>query len=299
MIPPQASEGSAGGGARAFTVEYVSYSGSLLGDDLHERQANLRITSADGVATLENFGSPEAAGDQSIGRYQQRLDTTGGAGAGRVRALIDRTRPFDLPPATEGVPGVAIMSVILREGGAEKVKTFSAREVPQIEAMRPLLEEFSDLSAALLRAPVEVMQLRVRQQARDRNGRFLVYFMNVGSKPVCLANPYTLGDTVPTHWAGVQVAELPVERPGYTSPPLEWVRLGLDPMEHKSGTPDLIVLQPGSSFEALTKPWNPPHPNTAYLVKGFYCNYVGAREVEKVYRIRGCGSSDPVTVQAK
>ncbi len=280
----------------AFTLEYSSIAGPMLGEELHERQSTLTLTSVDQIATKEYHGSPDTSEGHPIGRFSVKLDNDYFA---RFLGQLTLVQPFELPPATEGVPGVSVLSVVLRQGASRKVKSFTSREADQITKMRPLLVEFSKVSGLLDRHPSEAVQIAVKHAAGEGNGRFLLTITNIGTKPVCFSNPYLLAESNPVHWAGVQIAELPIERPGVTSPPLQWHRLGLAQSEDKPTGEKVVVLQPNASFEAVTKSWFPSKQNASYLVQSAYCDYTGSKEVEKKYRIRGCGMSKTMEVKSK
>jgi hypothetical protein len=275
-----------------FLFEYSSIGGPELGSGVHERESHLRLNSADHLALLEKHRSDSDAPGEAIGLFRAELPADTFL---RIRDLVSKTRLAQLGPPARGGPGTSVITLKYKEGNNEIQKQFTSLDTGLIQQVEDLIFEVVQILVVLNRSPEQAVQVSVSRDPASPS--FSLKITNLGTKEVCFADPRYLPSGNQDRYAGVRWAEYPPEQPGMTAPPLQWSFVSLAPplKEASSGTRE-IILGPGKSFEASTGLWKPTQQGKRYLVQGVLSDYVGPRDVDGCYRIRGAAFSKSIEI---
>ena len=271
----------------AFFLEYSFVGQRLLGENLRKFSSVLRLTSEDRMAFLEKHRSQCDQPGEPIGTFQAKISDD------FLTTILNKVKMSNLnqlPPRTGDGPGSTIVTLRFHQGDHQVEQIFSTGDMQILEAVEDLLDALDSVSAQLSKHPFSA--LRALLKSEDLPPRhFILTLTNIGQKEICFPDPRYIRSDDPDYWAGVQVAELPEEKPGVTSPPLEWTRVPLIMVQ--GGSPaSLVVLDPGSSFIARTEAWPGWRQGPRFIALGVYSNYMGPDEVDGIYRIRGAAFSD-------
>lgn len=277
---------------QAYKLEYSLYGGPELGAGVHQREWSLKLDSADGSAFLEKHRSDSDAAGEPVGIFRAQLPPEK---FWMLFQLAHRVRLPELAPGGADGPGASLMTLKLEQGETRVEKSFSSRDIAALEQLEPLLEELSRILGAMNNSPVAAIRTMVAYAPRERRFDFIV--ANIGTEQVCVGDPRFIPPGDPMQWAGVRVAELPEERPGYTSPPLQWVQLPLAKPVQASGVP--IVIKAAEKFTAPTAVWSAARPGVRYIAQAVLSDYSGPRETPGCYRIRGAAFSESVEFTLK
>ena len=281
------------GAPEKFVLEYRTAGGLPLGPDLRERQTFLRLDRNEGTAFWEVFRSPSDGPGEPIGAFRNSLAD---AKFQDVEQCVKAAKLEKLPPPTGGGLGDSLLTLQYEKGETFIDKSFPSSDVTALEQLEDLMFELDQITGSLAAHPVGAIRVSVEHAAGSSDGRFRLMITNIGVEPVTFTDPRTLGEGHDDRWCGVQIAEFPEERPGYTAPPLRWSRLHLALATEDLSAGPHIVLEPGKVFSAQTVEWAAPRSGVRYLVQGILINYAGPRERQGHYRIRGAVFSDPLEI---
>lgn len=274
-----------------FTIEYCISGGPVMADGFTERHRCLTISSRDRSARHEKLRSASDRPGEPIGLFEAKLP---GDRLDQLRRLADKSNLAALPLATAGGPGTTAMTISFRQDGRAAKATLTNMDIPIIERIEGLIGELDRLGFELNASPVAAAQIKVQRTEGER--RFALVLTNIGREPICLADPKSLSPSDPDLYAAVQVAAYPPEKPGFTAPPLKWVRLPLQP----SGGTAPIRLEPGASVSAQSASWQPGPGSERHLVQALWSDYRGvAPDGGGCYRLRGSAFSDGLEVTTR
>ncbi len=290
QIRPERTK-TGGRGVSGFTLDYSSVGGPELGAGVHERESHLRLDSGKQEAVLERHRSESDSGGEPIGTFRAQLPADAFSS---VLEYANKERLAELPKSTGGGPGKSAMTVRLEQQNSVVTKTLTSGDIPLLGQLQYFFYQLNRISTALMQHPVQAA--RVSVAAGDGSRYFNLTIENIGSADICFADPRLLGPGGEDLWAGVRVAEVPVERPGVTSPPLKWTRINLMAKREKAGVAETVVLKPGANFTAPTETWSAPHRGANYLVQAVWSNYSGPPEGVGCYRLRGAAFSQNLTI---
>lgn len=277
---------------QSYKLEYSAHGGPELGAGVHEREWSLKLDSADGSASLEKHRSDSDAAGEPVGLFRAQLPPEK---FWSLFQLAHRVRLPELAPAGGGGMRSSLMTLKLEQGGARVEKAFSSGDIKALDQLEPLLEELNRIFGAMSNSPVAAIRTMVAYVPRERRFDFVV--ANIGTEPVCVGDPRFIVPGNPKLWAGVRVAEMPYERPGYTSPPLQWAQVPLSKPVQASGVP--IVIKAGEKFTAPTAIWSAARPGVRYIAQAVLSDYSGPREAPGCYRIRGAAFSEAIEFTLK
>jgi len=271
----------------AFSLEYSSSGQRLLGENLQKYSSVLRLNSEDRMAFFEKHRSQSDQPGEPIGTFQAKIADDFLA---TILEKIKTTNLDKLPPRTGEGPGSTIITLKFHQGDHKVEQVFSTSDMGIIETAHDLLDALDAVSAQLSKHPFSALRASLKSEELPPR-HFILTLTNIGQKGICFPDPRYIRSDDPDYWAGVQVAELPEEKPGVTSPPLEWTRVPLVMVQ--GGSPaSLVVLEPGSSFIARTEAWPGWRQGSRFIALGVYSDYMGPDEVDEIYRIRGAAFSD-------
>lgn len=291
-----ASWRTAPGDPASFVLEYRLEGGRRLGEGVCERDSRLVVNSEDRAAFMEKHRSEGDEGGEPIGTFRLPL---AGERLARLPALVRRVKLEEVPPPRGADLDTSLLTLAFRQGATAIEKQFISRDGETIDRLEPLLSELEAIEDELDAHPVAAVRLAVAPAPPGHGRRFELAVTNIGKTDVRLADPRALDHDERHHWAGVRIAELPEERPGFTSPPLQWSRILLMPaLGEPAGGGDLI-LKPGQKFAAPTLQWLPMHLGVACLAQGVLSNYTGHGETDGCYRIRGALFSEFLGITAR
>jgi hypothetical protein len=269
-----------------FSLEFSAEGGPRLGADVSERQSVLRIHGNPPEATFEYHGSSDNTTGAAIGRFRVQMND---GDVARVNEASQRIAWNTLPAPSGGGPGTTVMTLRVRTGETQHAATYTSRDAATSTLLKPLLSELSAISAKVRNSPEAAVALRLSRA----EGRFVLTMVNVGRLPICFTAPDRLGVSVAKQWAGVQLAQIPIEQAGVTSPPLQWQRIAL---QSDPGASPIVQLRAGESIRVVTAAWSPRERGAAYLAQAVVSNYVDAPAVPDCYPIRGVVTSTQLTV---
>jgi hypothetical protein len=272
---------------RAFTLHYTSTGGPELAPSLHERQTSLTINGADGSVFLEQHRSESDEAGAPIGTFHMAADAEP---LQKLLEYADKERLADLAPPTRGGPGTSVMTIGLEEGARKISKTLTSGDIPQIRQLEYFLYQLNQIMTAAKRSPHQAVRVTVAPDTTSR--RFLVSIENIGSANVCFYDPRTIGRGSPDRRAGVRFAELPQERPGVTSPPLQWAELQIQ----AENAPALVTLKAGERITVPTAAWTTARSGVRYLVQGVWSDYTYPIRAEACYAMRGAAFSENMKI---
>ena len=289
---PSTSSPAAG---EPYVLEYSVESPEAVGPELRRDSSKLIVRSDRREAFLEKHRSQSDRRGEPIGTFRAELDD------GLAARILDEANRMLIPePPAAGAgdePGPIIVALKFEQGARKVTRAFTTGDMATLNAMRELLSELNQLSGQLNSHPKAALQASVHYEEGE-TPHFVLTLTNIGTEPICFADPRFLPPGDPDHWAGAQVAELPEEKPDVTPPPLEWTRLLLDkPAEPAPEAP--VVLEPGKSFSAKTVRWQNVKPKVRFLALGVYSDYTGPGEIADVYRVRGATFSEGLEFEPK
>lgn len=276
---------------QGYKLEYSSYGGRELGPGVHEREWVLKLDSTEGSAVLEKHRSDADRAGEAIGLFQGQLPAET---FGMVLRLTQQVRLEELPPPAGGGPNVSLLTVKLQQGETRMEKSFTSRNVPALNQLRPLLEQLNGIHGGLTNSPVCAIRTVVAYEPREN--RFQWGVANIGKEPVSLGDPRYIARGEPEQWAGVRVAEFPVEVPGYTSPPLQWEQVRLAPAVQASGL--ALTVKAGENLTLPTAGWQ-GRRGVRYIAQAVWSDYSGPREGSGGYRVRGAAFSESIEFTLK
>lgn len=279
--------------ADMFILKYREAGGPELGKDLQEYQCVLELDRKTGTVYLETCRSASDAPGEPIGTFRAPLSDELFK---QIFNIVHSVGLADLPPPTQGRMATSVMTLTFEYGQTAVEKVFTDEDADLLERLDPLLQQLNQIIASLERHAESAVKIDIKHSRGQGDGQFKIMITNLGSQPVCIANPHTFGDEDPDRWAGVRFAELPEERPGYTSPPLEWFNLIL-PVQKIQET--RVVLKPSKTFSASTNTWIAPRRNVRYIIQGVFSDYKGPGDANDGYPIRGVVFSEAIEITVK
>lgn len=275
--------------AEPFSLEYSSTGQRLLGEELHRYRSALRLSSEDRTAFLERHRSQNNQPGEPVGTFQAKIADD------FLATILERVREAkldELPSRTGDGPGSTVITLKFQQGDHRIEKVFSTGDMGILDAVQDLLDALDAVSAQLIRYPLTAMKVSLEPEEPFAR-HFVLTLTNIGRKEICFPDPRSIRSDDPDYRVGVQVTALPEEKPGVTSPPLDWDFIPLAPPQ-EDHPPGLVVLKPGSGFGARTDAWSGWRTGTRFLALGSYSDYTGPPEIDGVYRIRGAAFSDAV-----
>jgi len=277
-----------------FVLEYSAEGLRPLGAGLRKISSKLVVRSERREAILEKHRSPSDKAGEPIGTFRAELVE------GLLAGLLDsatKTIVPEWPRGRGGGPGSTVITLKFEQGDRKITRVFNTGDMEVLTAVGGLLAELDALSGQLNSLPLCAIKASVSFKG-GAAPHFVLTLTNIGKERICFADPRYLGGGDPDYWAGAQVAELPEEKPGVTSPPLKWKRL---PLETPAGSApaDPVVLKPGKSFLAKTVAWQNGNARVRFLALGVYSDYTGPAEIDGVYRVRGATFSEGLQVPSK
>jgi hypothetical protein len=277
---------------QGYKLEYSSHGGAELGQGVHEREWVLKLDSTEGSAFLEKHRSDADQEGEPIGIFQGQLPPET---FGMLLQLTQQVRLAELPPAAGGGPNISLMTIKLEQGKTRLEKSFTGRDFAALNQLGPLLEELNGILGGLNNSPVSAIRPLVAYKPREYRFEFAI--ANIGKEAACVGDPRFIvrGDAM--QWAGVRVAEFPEERPGYTSPPLQWTQVRLAPAVQASGLP--LVVKAGEKFALPTVVWRDARAGVRYIAQAVWSDYSGTREGPGCYRVRGAAFSESIEFSLK
>jgi hypothetical protein len=279
-----------------FTLEFCTKGGPNLGQEVNEIDSCLKLNSRDHSAFLEKHRSQSDKAGEPIGTFRAQFPDEDFK---KVADLVQREKLADLPAPTQGGPGASVLTLKFGQGQTKIDKMLTSRDINLIEQVDGLLFELNRLAALLDEHPLQAVKTELTYKGASLDEHFELSVTNIGSEPVCLFDPRLLKHDDADAWAGVRVAEFPQEKPGVTSPPLEWLRIGLERPLQQMRTGVQVKLAPGEKLMARTEAWRRGQRGVRHLAQGVLSNYSGPREVEGCYRIRGAVFSAALEVVPK
>lgn len=260
-----------------FTLTVHSFAGPELGSGVNERDSQLTVDGATGIARYEQHRSEASTPGEPIGVFSRSLKPE------ELEALSSAAK---LPGFQNLGPGkggdITATRVVLTAAWGEQTvkKQVSAQDPDSLSQLEPLLSRIGKLEGELLRHPLAAVRLSVRA----RESRFELVVENLGTQPVRLRDPRFLEGT-PNDGAWVRVAAAP---PNTTFGMLEWTQLTLvRPADAKGGE---LHLEPGGSFVAPTEPWHPAKAGVATVAQAMLSSYRGLTPGD-LYPVRGAAFS--------
>lgn len=271
-----------------YVLEYLVEGGPTLGEGVHERQSTLRIDERDGTVFEESHRSESDAAGEPIGIFWGRLTEDD---LKKYASLVEQVRLAALPAGKGGDFGASTITLKWMKGAAWATRSFSSRDGAILDQLDPLLFALNQLSGSLRTHPLKAIRLSVGFLPDSGDGRFAWTATNIGTEPVCFADPRLLPQDTPDRWAGVRFSEYPPEKPGVTAPPLKWSKLALASAPQPLKADALVVLRPGEKFTAPTVPWQPARRGMRNLAQAVFSDYTGSPSVRDCHRIRGAAFS--------
>jgi hypothetical protein len=92
----------------------------------------------------------------------------------------------------------------------------------------------------------------------------------------------------------IRFAELPQERPGVTSPPLQWAELQIQ--AESKPTPPVVTLKAGERLSIPSVSWSMARSGVRYLVQGVWSDYTDPIGTQSCYSMRGAAFSENVKI---
>jgi hypothetical protein len=276
-----------------FVLDYRTVTGPELGEKLQEYQRSLKIDRKSGTAFLEKHRSPSDEPGEPIGTFRAKLSEDIFQ---NIFDIVQKADFSNLPSATEGGMGITDITLKFEHNNTTLSKQFTSRDINLLERLDSLLEQLNQIAVGLEKHAESAVKIDIKHTRGQGDGQFKIMITNVGSQPVCIADPHTFGDEDPDRWAGVRFAELPEERPGYTSPPLEWSNLIL-PVQKAQGT--RVVLKPSKTFSGSTNSWTAPRRNARYIIQAIFSDYKGPGDANDGYPVRGAVFSEAIEITVK
>jgi hypothetical protein len=273
--------------AEPFSLEYSSSGERLLGENLQKYSSVLRLNSEDCVAFLESHRSQSDEPGEPIGIFQAKIADDFLAS---ILEKIKKTNLDKLPPRTGDGPGSTIITLKFQQGDHKIEQVFSTGDMGILETVRDLLDALDAVSVQVIQYPLAALKVSLRTEEQPPR-HFILTLTNIGQEEICFKNPHAIRSDDSDYRVGVQVAPLPEEKPGVTSPPLEWTLVPLAVPEGNSPL-GLVTLKPGASFGARTEAWPGWRHGMRFIALGVFSDYTGPAEVDGVYRIRGATFSD-------
>ncbi len=270
-----------------FSLEYSSSGQRLLGENLQKYSSVLRLNNEDSMAFLEKHRSQSDQPGEPIGTFQAKIADDFLA---TILEEIKTTDLDNLPPRTGEGPGSTIITLKFHQGAHKVEQVFSTGDMEILETVHDLLESLGTVSAQLSQYPLASLKATLKPEEQPPR-HFVMTLTNIGQEEICFSDPHAIQSDDADYRVGVQVAALPEEKPGVTSPPLEWTFVPLAAPQG-GASPALVVLKPGSSFDARTETWPGWRSGIRFIALGVYSDYTGPPEVDGVYRIRGAAFSD-------
>jgi hypothetical protein len=257
--------------AGTYRIEYATEGGPELGPGLHETETSLRIDLAAGTAFFERRQPISTEGGDPVGTFSLSLSPEWRV---RLHQLLDNLDMGSIPPGTAGGPGVSLIR--LRVTRARRTEaSLSSRDIPTLERLEPVLSALDDLGAAVSEHPLQAIRLEVHPVGTPSEAAaFDVIATNVGREALVLVPPSAhagaAGFPLEVDWAGVQFAQYPEEKPGFTAPPLEWHQV----TAHAETPPGRgVVLAPGASLSLRSGAWAPAVHRERHLVQAIFSSY--------------------------
>jgi len=265
-----------------FLLEYLVEGQEVLGVNLRKICSRLVIRSESRQAFLEKHRSQSDRAGEPIGTFQADLsDQILASLLGNATTTIFA----ELPSARGEGPGSSVITLKFEQGARKITRTFSTGDMTILSVVENLLIALDQLSGQLERHPLCALQTAIEYKDRPQP-HFVLIFTNIGRDRITFADPRFLPTGEMDCWAGAQVAELPEEKPGMTSPPLQWIRLAVERPASAASSAD-VVLNPGNSFSAKTITWQNSRTKARYLALGVFSDYTGPAISNGIYRIRG------------
>lgn len=286
-IPSQNTEPTMVTRRSDFSIEYTLEEGSEMSQGLHEYDNSLLIDGSTGVAT---FTSTRPGGDdpgRPIGTFRAVLRD---AELDKLYSSALRIDPSQAPPPGEfGIVNWGTLSIRFRSPQVTWDQTLGLDPV-RLEPFDPLLDQLTLLRGRLYENPEHALRLTVRREQE----RFIVGLENIGVSELAVLDPRPLGASNDHAWAGIRIAELPDEKPGYTSPPLVWETVALELPNASTAPRSASVLPAGKISEWPTQRWTASHPGP-HLAQAVILDYEGPSKIEGRPRIRGALFSSTIT----
>ena len=275
---------------------YESTSGRPMGEGINEWQSKLRLDRNSEIGWFEVIRSSSDGAGEPIGTFEAPLDD---AVFQQVQKLVDSSRLDRLPKPSGGGPGVSLFTLDYTRGDHKIHKSFPSRDFEALKQTEELLAELNKIGALLREHPRSALRVTVAHVPGQADGYFAVTLVNIGVQRLAIADPRVFGKDEKDRWVGVQIAELPVEKPGTTSPPLQWSRHGAAPSKATVAPPGPIVLEPGGKTAINTVPWKAPKRGVRYIVQGIWCDYMGPSTLDGAYHVRGAAFSESVEIDIR
>lgn len=270
-----------------FSFEYTSTGQRLLGEEMQKYHSALRLNSENRTAFLERHRSQNNQPGEPVGTFQAKIADD------FLATILERVREAhldELPSRTGDGPGSTVITLKFQQGDHRIEQVFSTGDIGILDAVHNLLDALDAVSAELIHYPLAAMKVSLEPEEPFPR-HFILTLTNIGRKEICFPDPRSIRSDDPDYRVGVQVAVLPEEKPGVTSPPLDWNFIPLAP-PHGDRPPGLVVLKPGSGFGARTDAWSGLRHGMRFIALGVFSDYTGPAEVDGVYRIRGATFSE-------
>jgi hypothetical protein len=273
---------------RAFSLNYTSVGGPAMAAGLHERQTSLAVKGEDGSVFLEQHRSESDEAGAPVGTFRAVSDAEP---LEKLLEYADKEQLANLAPPARGGPGTTVMSISLEVGTRKILKTLTSGDIPQIGQLEYFLYQLNQIMVAVRKSPYQAVRVAVAPDTASH--RFLVSIENIGTANVCFFDPRTIVLASPARWAGIRYAHLPVERPGVTSPPLEWSELPIESTAANAASrPQVVTLKAGERLSMPTASWTTGRSGVKYLVQGMWSDYAGPVRAEGCYSMRGAAFSE-------
>ena len=251
------------------------------------------IINGDGKATFSTIRSRMDIAGEEIGTYKDEIEKD------NIRTLVQQLKDSSfesLPPQEGGIAGGARHRLGITIGGAYAFSSFSAFP----EAIETVGDTIREIINSVRKSKVRVLKLTI-DAPKPTKGKPLdisVNFPNLGSEAFFIRNPKTLKQSKRDIFA-IEYGLIPEEKPGVTSPPIQWKQFKLEELKAEPDELDYIRLDPGETYSVKVPGALTIDEPGKYLLHAVFGNYELNPTVAGVPILRGHAVSEDVEFNFK
>jgi len=243
------------------------------------------IIHGDGKSTFSTIRSRMDLAGEEIGTFESKINKD------KIRALVQQLKDagFESLPPQEGRSGYPIHRLAISIKGIYTASTFMT--FPQeMEIVGDTLREIINI---VRENKVRVLKLTLdtKKPSKGKPLDMTINFHNLGNEAFFLKNPIIMQKTRQNVFV-IEYGQIPEEKEGYTSPPIEWKQSQLENLKAEKDEQNYIYLKPGEVHPIsvpkaviINEPGN-------YLMHLIYSNYELVQSVGGIPVLRGHAVSD-------
>jgi hypothetical protein len=251
------------------------------------------IIKGDGKATFSTIRSRMDLAGEEIGNYEGEIDKE------HVRELFQQLKDSgfeSLPPEEGSISGASRHRLAITIGGAYAFSSFSTFPT----AIETVDDKLREIINTVRENKLRVLKLTIdiSKPAKGKPIDVTINFPNLGTEPFFIRNPKNMKQTKRDVFA-VEYGLIPEEKPGFTSPPIQWKQVKLEELKVEKDELDYIRLEPGATHSVkATKAVTIDEPGK-YLIHAIFGDYELNSTVAGVPILRGHAVSEDVEVSIK